>query len=76
MALIQEMMIFQECYQPLSPSDPFFVKFFENLEGDAFSGVDRATILPTLERFLPIAWNESMVTWHLPYWKSMFSCGT
>jgi minor histocompatibility antigen H13 len=35
-----------------------------------------ATILPTLERFLPIAWNESMVTWHLPYWKSMFSCGT
>jgi minor histocompatibility antigen H13 len=35
-----------------------------------------ATILPTLERLLPIAWNESMVTWHLPYWKSMFSCGT
>ncbi|CAM6030717.1 unnamed protein product [Sphagnum balticum] len=30
-----------------------------------------ATILPTLERFLPIAWNESMVTWHLPYWKNV-----
>lgn len=33
----------------------------------------RATILPALERILPVQWNDSVITLRLPYWKSKSS---
>ena len=33
----------------------------------------RATILPALERILPVQWNDKVITLRLPYWKSKSS---